>query len=258
MLLDGLKRVGYNLNFGDDGSGFLFLALKRAGGYYLGMELVLFYFACVEGLTVVVVDVGAAQMIVDGKIKIKNNTQIERYTKTGLKFTDGTELDADVVLYATGYVPPTLLHVHIHQSPHVLIRYCSFGEIRDLIKKICGDEVRAKCPPIWGLNEEGELNGTWREIGTPGLWYMMGMLSHSSSSFAKLTSCFSQATSHGADSSPSTSLCVSHAMVLRIRIVLMSCYRNQGEASWYLRNQVRRGACQRVENNSPRTYLHRK
>ena len=44
-------------------------------------------------------------MIVDGKIKIKNNTQIERYTKTGLKFTDGTELDADVVLYATGYIP---------------------------------------------------------------------------------------------------------------------------------------------------------
>ncbi|TCD62522.1 hypothetical protein EIP91_006771 [Steccherinum ochraceum] len=136
VLLDGLKRVGYNLNMGDDGSGFLFLALKRAGGYYL--------------------DVGACQLIVDGKIKIKNNTQIERYTKTGLKFTDGSELEADVVLYATG-----------------------FGDVRDPIRKICGEEVGAKLPPIWGLNEEGELRGTWRELGTPGLWYMMGNLAWS-------------------------------------------------------------------------------
>lgn len=43
-------------------------------------------------------------MIVDGKIKIKSNTQIEKYTKTGIKFTDGSELDADVVVYATGFV----------------------------------------------------------------------------------------------------------------------------------------------------------
>lgn len=43
-------------------------------------------------------------MIIDGKIKLKNNTQIERFTPTGLKFTDGSELEADVVLFATGYV----------------------------------------------------------------------------------------------------------------------------------------------------------
>ncbi|THH27067.1 hypothetical protein EUX98_g7120 [Antrodiella citrinella] len=135
-ILDGLKKVGYNITMGDDGSGFLFLALKRAGGYYL--------------------DVGACQMIIDGKIKIKGNTQIERFTKTGLKFTDGSELQADVVLYATG-----------------------FGDVRDPIRKICGDEVGDKLPPIWGLNDEGELRGTWRELGTPGLWYMMGNLAWS-------------------------------------------------------------------------------
>ena len=38
-LLDGLVSRGYKLNFGEDGSGFLFLALKRAGGYYLGVLL---------------------------------------------------------------------------------------------------------------------------------------------------------------------------------------------------------------------------
>lgn len=36
-LLEGLRKIGYKLNFGEDESGFLFLALKRAGGYYLGV-----------------------------------------------------------------------------------------------------------------------------------------------------------------------------------------------------------------------------
>ena len=53
-------------------------------------------------------DVGASQRIIDGKIKIKNGTQIERYTKTGIRFTDGSEIDADVVMYATGCVTTVL------------------------------------------------------------------------------------------------------------------------------------------------------
>ncbi len=49
------------------------------------------------------IDVGASQMIIDGKIKLKNDSQIERFTETGLLFEDGSELTADVVLFATGY-----------------------------------------------------------------------------------------------------------------------------------------------------------
>ena len=51
---------------------------------------------------------GTSQLIIDGKIKIKNDSQIERFTKTGLKFDNGSELEADVVMYATGCA--TLLH----------------------------------------------------------------------------------------------------------------------------------------------------
>lgn len=132
-LLDGLVKRGYKLNFGEDGSGFLFLALKRAGGYYL--------------------DVGACQMIIDGKIKLKNGTQIERFTHKGLKFTDGSELEADVVLFATGFSDPR-------------------GPITDLV----GAEEGKKIVPIWSLNAEGEIRGAWREIGLPNFWYMMGNL----------------------------------------------------------------------------------
>jgi len=132
-LLDGLHKIGYKTNYGDEDSGFIFLALKRAGGYYL--------------------DVGACQLIIDGKIKIKNDAQIESFTKTGLKFDNGSELEADVVLYATG-----------------------FSDARDPIRAICGNEIGDKLPPIWGLDAEGEINGVWRQLGVPNLWYMMGNL----------------------------------------------------------------------------------
>ena len=48
------------------------------------------------------VDVGGSQYIIDGKIKLKSDSLIERFTPTGLKFEDGTELLADVVVFATG------------------------------------------------------------------------------------------------------------------------------------------------------------
>jgi hypothetical protein len=49
-------------------------------------------------------DVGASQMIIDGKIKLKNDAQISRFTEKGLAFEDGSTLDADTVVFATGWV----------------------------------------------------------------------------------------------------------------------------------------------------------
>jgi NADH dehydrogenase FAD-containing subunit len=48
------------------------------------------------------IDVGASQLIIDGKIKLKNDSEIEQFTKTGIKFKNGSELPADVVIFATG------------------------------------------------------------------------------------------------------------------------------------------------------------
>ena len=49
-------------------------------------------------------DVGASQLIIDGKIKLENDSQISRFTKNGLEFTNGSTLDADAVVFATGYM----------------------------------------------------------------------------------------------------------------------------------------------------------
>lgn len=48
-------------------------------------------------------DAGGSQLVADGKIKLRNDGQIETFTETGLKFDNGSELLADVVVFATGY-----------------------------------------------------------------------------------------------------------------------------------------------------------
>ncbi|TFL05208.1 hypothetical protein BDV98DRAFT_542839 [Pterulicium gracile] len=132
-LLDNLNEVGFKTNLGVNNTGFALLAWGRAGGYYL--------------------DVGASQYIIDRKIKMKSGTQLTTFSENGLKFDDGSELEADVVLFATG-----------------------FGDAPNYISKICGPEVAAKMGKIWGLDEEGEICGAWRDTGVPGMWYMMGNL----------------------------------------------------------------------------------
>ncbi|KAF8736700.1 hypothetical protein AX14_014110 [Amanita brunnescens Koide BX004] len=136
-LLEGLRKRGFRTNKGyKDASGLYLLAWTKGGGYYI--------------------ENGSSQLIIDGKIKLKNDSQIKSFTENGLLFENGSELLADVVVFCTG-----------------------FSDSRDGVRKICGDEVSDKCSPIGGLNAEGEVRGAWREIasGYPNLWYMMGTLS---------------------------------------------------------------------------------
>ena len=48
---------------------------------------------------------GSSQLIIDGKIKLKNDSQIKSFTENGLLFENGSELLADVVVFCTGSVP---------------------------------------------------------------------------------------------------------------------------------------------------------
>ncbi|KAH7925195.1 FAD/NAD-binding domain-containing protein [Leucogyrophana mollusca] len=135
-LLDGLNKVGFKTYLGDKDAGIVGLLKTRGGGHYF--------------------DVGASQLIMDGKIKIKNDSQIQCFTEAGLKFENGSELPADTVIFATGS-----------------------GDMRNGIRAVCGDKVADRCKPIWGLDEEGELRGVSRDLGVPGLWFITGSLSMS-------------------------------------------------------------------------------
>ena len=82
-LLKGLEKAGFKLDSGPDDAGFFMKYFQRGGGYYI--------------------DVGCSQLIIDGKIKIKQGQEISEIKPNGLLFTDGETLEADQIIFATGY-----------------------------------------------------------------------------------------------------------------------------------------------------------
>ncbi|KAJ5883573.1 uncharacterized protein N7473_010459 [Penicillium subrubescens] len=82
--LDGLRRAGFQLDFGPDGAGIARAYYTRGGGYYI--------------------DVGCSSLIIDGKIKVKHSPQgITGFGAREVKLAEGIDLPADVVVLATGY-----------------------------------------------------------------------------------------------------------------------------------------------------------
>jgi len=89
------------------------------------------------------IDVGVSKKIADGEIKMKSDAKAVSFTETGLEFDDGSTLDADVIIVATGFE----------------------GNMRLAAEAIVGDEVGAKLEDWWGVDKEGELRGAWKPIG---------------------------------------------------------------------------------------------
>jgi cation diffusion facilitator CzcD-associated flavoprotein CzcO len=84
-LLEGLESIGFQLDFGEDDTGWQFKYLTRGGGYYF--------------------NVGCSDLLIDGEIDLVQFDQIDTFTSTGMKMQDGRAIDADVVILATGYLP---------------------------------------------------------------------------------------------------------------------------------------------------------
>ncbi|KAF5378239.1 hypothetical protein D9757_009131 [Collybiopsis confluens] len=129
-ILEGLAKAGMDVNFGPGGAGLLPLVYENFGGYWM--------------------DVGCAEYIISGKIKVKSGTGIAKFSENGLVLEDGSTLEADVVIFATGYV-----------------------NIRGVMKKIFGDAID-QTGVVFGVDEEGEMKGGYRPSGHPGLWYASG------------------------------------------------------------------------------------
>lgn len=128
-LLEGLARVGFNLDRGVDDTGYMMKYLHRGGGYY--------------------VDVGASQLVVDGKIKLKQGTEIAEIFPHEILFSDGSRLPADEIVFATG-----------------------FQNMRTQTRVIFGDQVADRVEDVWGFDQEGEVRTIWKRTGHPGFWYM--------------------------------------------------------------------------------------
>ncbi|TVY17746.1 putative indole-3-pyruvate monooxygenase YUCCA1 [Lachnellula arida] len=132
-LLEGLEKAGFNLDRGPDGAGLWIKYLQKGGGYYI--------------------DVGCSQLIIDGKIKVKQGQEIAEILPNGIKFADDEILEADEIVLATGYL-----------------------NMRTQCRRIFGSEVADRVKDVWGFDEEGETRTLWRKSGHPGFWFMAGNL----------------------------------------------------------------------------------
>jgi putative flavoprotein involved in K+ transport len=79
----GLERAGFQLTFGEDESGVFPQILRDPGGYYI--------------------DVGASDLVIDGRIKLKSGVGVSALAEDSVVLSDGSELPADAIFYATGY-----------------------------------------------------------------------------------------------------------------------------------------------------------
>lgn len=67
------------------------------------------------------IDVGLAELIIEDKMKVKSGVEITEYTETGVKFSDGSELEVDTVIFAyvlamNSYVGHPLIQFHAIQD----------------------------------------------------------------------------------------------------------------------------------------------
>jgi cation diffusion facilitator CzcD-associated flavoprotein CzcO len=82
-LLEGLARVGFKLDFGEDNTGWQFKYLTRGGGYYF--------------------NVGCSDLIVKGEIGLVQFSDIASFVVEGARMSTGEMLAADLIVLATGY-----------------------------------------------------------------------------------------------------------------------------------------------------------
>lgn len=126
-LLAGLEQAGMKLWDGPKQMGWLGLYWTRGGGYYLNK--------------------GTSQKIINGEIDVLQSNRIVRVVPNGVELDDGTVLEAELFVFATGYE----------------------GRKVELVEHF-GAEVAAKLGEVGVLDETGEWRGFWGQSGQRGLW----------------------------------------------------------------------------------------
>jgi putative flavoprotein involved in K+ transport len=139
-----LEAAGFWHDWGEDDSGLFMKYLRRGSGYYI--------------------DVGAADLVADGRVKLVHG-QADHLAADALVLEDGTALEADLIVYATGY-----------------------GSMNGWAAELISQEVADRVGKVWGLGSdtakdpgpwEGEERNMWKPTQQPGLWFHGGNLHQS-------------------------------------------------------------------------------
>jgi len=119
--------------------------LRRGSGYYI--------------------DVGASELVANGSIKLRSGVTVTQIKPHSVVLDDGSELQADLIVYATGY-----------------------GSMNGYVAQMVSPEVADKVGKCWGMGSgttkdpgpwEGELRNMWKPTQQDGLWFHGGNLHQS-------------------------------------------------------------------------------
>lgn len=139
---EALEQAGFLLDFGEDDTGLMMKALRRAAGYYI--------------------EVGASDLIIKGDIAVRSGVEIAEVRTRSVILSDGSELPADVIIAATGYGS-------MHDVAGVLIS----REVGEAVGPCWGLGSGTKGDPgPW----QGELRNMWKPTRQKGLWFHGGNL----------------------------------------------------------------------------------
>ena len=130
-LIEKLDAAGFRTDIGEDESGYYMKYLRTGGGYYL--------------------NVGCSELIANGTIEVLQNGRIEEFTEKGVCLDDGSTIDYDLIVLATGY-----------------------ENMQDTTRRILGDEIADRVGPVWGFDEHGDMRNVWKKTAQTNLWYMAG------------------------------------------------------------------------------------
>lgn len=131
-LLEALQSRGFAIEYGPEEAGVVALHIAGRDGYQINM--------------------GASDLIADGRVGVRSGVTVERLTADAAVLSDGSSLDADVIVMATGY-----------------------GKILDMVRPLLGERA-GNVRPIYQVGEDGELSVVWRRCGQDGLWFMTGII----------------------------------------------------------------------------------
>lgn len=126
----------------DHGTDLMHHLLERAGGHY--------------------VDTGATQLLADGHCGIKANVEPVAFIERGIRFSDGSEMDVDAIVWCTGFADT---------------------DLRSVTSDVLGggldaEDIASRLDATWGLDEEGEIRGLWkRQMNIDDYWLMGGFTS---------------------------------------------------------------------------------
>ena len=132
-LIESLIQRGFKYDLGEDQTGHQMKYRRRGGGYYL--------------------DAGCSQLIIDGEIHLLQFDSVKEFANKGIICKDGTEMQFDALILATGYYTQ-----------------------KELVKRLLGEKVADSVGEIWGIGADGEMANMWKKTSQKGLWFMAGSL----------------------------------------------------------------------------------